>query len=522
MRPIKLTMSAFVSYAGKQEIDFEALGKEGLYLITGNTGSGKTTIFDAITFALYGKTSGNNKDVETLCSKYADLSTESFVDFTFQCRDKTYRIKRNPTYLRAKQRGEGEIKVNSGAELHLPDGRVVTRTEECNKEIKEILCINCEQFVRIVMIAQGEFMKILHADTKMREEIFRTLFYTNAYKIFQDKIKEDVKNLADEIKNQEQGKDFSIKSISVDTFNTERMSELSEIKLGKYSLDEVLEWLQKRIDEDTELTSANEKLSAEVTEQLGAANQKYGQAEQTAKTQAALASAESRLLVEKDKYEKAEAALNVEKSKQPEYEDTKQQISEVERSLPKYKQLQGLVDALAESEKSLSAKEKKITPLNEQQVQDSEKLEKDKTEFIELSDIDAVIERLKGQETLLSSKKVSLDSLMCSLKEYGDLKLQLLTAQNYYTQKSQVAKATREAFEEINTAFLNEQAGILAKELKDGEACLVCGSTAHPNPAVLSGKYGSLRRPRLPRPQQGLLERQMFQVQVGSNGERHD
>ena len=175
MKPVKLIMSAFGCYAGKQEVDFTLLGNEGIYLITGDTGAGKTTIFDAITFALYGEASGDDREPKMLRSNYADPAAETFVEFFFTYHGKDYRVKRSPTYERAKQRGEGKTTHQTDAELELPD-RTIGRLSEVNKQIEEILGFTRDQFVQIVMIAQGEFRKVLHASTEERMEIFRRIF----------------------------------------------------------------------------------------------------------------------------------------------------------------------------------------------------------------------------------------------------------------------------------------------------------------------------------------------------------
>jgi exonuclease SbcC len=168
MRPIKLTMSAFGCYAGICTLEFDKLGSEGLYLIAGDTGAGKTTIFDAITFALYGEASGDNREANMLRSKYAALNTDTYVEYTFAYHDKSYTIRRNPDYERAKNRGEGTTKQAAGVELRLPDGRIVSKSREADKEIEAILGITREQFVQIAMIAQGEFLKLLRLKNLVR------------------------------------------------------------------------------------------------------------------------------------------------------------------------------------------------------------------------------------------------------------------------------------------------------------------------------------------------------------------
>ena len=189
MRPLKLTVSAFGPYAGRVIIDLEKLGPKGLYLITGDTGAGKTTIFDAITYALYGEPSGDNRDPSMFRSKYAQPDTPTEVELVFSYGGKTYTVRRNPEYERPAKRGEGTTTQKADAELTLPDGRLITRAREVNRELIEIIGLNRSQFSQIAMIAQGDFLKLLLADTKSRQEIFREIFKTRYYMVFQEKLK---------------------------------------------------------------------------------------------------------------------------------------------------------------------------------------------------------------------------------------------------------------------------------------------------------------------------------------------
>ncbi|MBR6763019.1 MAG: SMC family ATPase, partial [Clostridia bacterium] len=153
MRPIRLVMSAFGPYAGRIELNMEELGTRGLYLITGDTGAGKTTIFDAITFALYGETSGGIRESGMLRSMYADPATPTQVELEFTYGGKRYFVKRNPEYERPKTRGEGTTTESANAELTLPDGTVITRLKDVNKALVEIMGVDKDQFSRIAMIA---------------------------------------------------------------------------------------------------------------------------------------------------------------------------------------------------------------------------------------------------------------------------------------------------------------------------------------------------------------------------------
>ena len=191
MRPVKLTIQAFGPYARKNILDFDKLGTGGLYLVTGDTGAGKTTIFDAITYALYGEASGKYRKSEMFRSKYADGSTDTFVELEFSLKGKSYVVKRIPRYERPKVRGEGTTLQNESAELKLPDGRILSKTTEVTKEIEEILGVTKEQFTQIAMIAQGDFLKLLLASTEERIGIFRQIFGTEKFEILQRQINED-------------------------------------------------------------------------------------------------------------------------------------------------------------------------------------------------------------------------------------------------------------------------------------------------------------------------------------------
>ena len=488
MKPLKLTMSAFGCYADKQTVNFEMLGSEGLYLITGDTGAGKTTIFDAITFALYGEVSGDNRKAEMLRSKYAQENAETYVEFSFQYHDKVYLIKRNPTYVRAKQRGEGTTEEKADAEVHLPDERVVTKLREVNAKVEEILGINREQFVQIAMIAQGDFLKVLHASTEDRIEIFRKIFYTDAYKTFQDRVKKDANELVATIKEQRRGYDYSLGNIQVDVNDDENKKKLSDAKLGFALVDDVIEWLAQMISTDSEAFSANENLLQDVGVKLAKINQRVGQAEQDKKARIALKTAQDRLPSESNSKNEADSALNAEKAKQPDYETTKAQISEIERSLPKYQELQNLINTITVNQGKLSTEKQNVENLQKKQVSDTSALESVKLELKSLADAEVQAEKLRGQQGKMITRQSSLSALTALLEEYSRLLSELKVAQEDYFKKSMIAKIKRDEYEVLHKDYLDEQAGILAEELKDGEPCPVCGSTEHPTPAVLYNK----------------------------------
>ena len=195
MRPLKLTISAFGPYAGKVELDLEQLGTQGLYLITGDTGAGKTTIFDAITFALYGEPSGSVRDGSMLRSKYALSEADTFVELVFAYRGQTYTVRRIPEYERPAKKGTGTVLQKPEAELHIPGRPPITKQREVTAAVTELIGINKNQFCSIAMIAQGDFLKLLLASTEERQKIFRQIFRTSQYQILQERLKHESSEL---------------------------------------------------------------------------------------------------------------------------------------------------------------------------------------------------------------------------------------------------------------------------------------------------------------------------------------
>ena len=249
MRPVKLTVSAFGPYAGRTEIDLDQLGKSGLYLITGNTGAGKTTIFDAITYALYGEPSGNNRKADMLRSKYAEPGTPTEVELVFEYRDKSYTVKRNPEYLRPKTRGEGFTEEKANATLYYPDGRVVTKLKEVNQAVTEIMGIDKNQFTQIAMIAQGDFLKLLLASTEDRKKIFQKIFYTQNYAALQQALKNEASRLEKTYKALSASIKQTMGGLLCDEDNVLTI-EADKAKDGQLLLPDYMELLEKIIGED--------------------------------------------------------------------------------------------------------------------------------------------------------------------------------------------------------------------------------------------------------------------------------
>ena len=249
MRPLQLKISAFGPYSGVSEFDFRKLGTGGIYLITGDTGAGKTTIFDAITYALYGEASGSSREASMLRSKYANDSTPTEVELVFSYRDKEYTVKRNPEYEREAKRGGGTTKQSANAEIIYPDGKVITKIKDVDTAIKEIIGIDRNQFCQIAMIAQGDFLKLLLAPTKERMEIFRHIFKTEQFSILQERLKRESGKLADECDIIKRSISQYISGIVCDETSTDFI-EVKKAKEGELLTENTLCLIEKLIEND--------------------------------------------------------------------------------------------------------------------------------------------------------------------------------------------------------------------------------------------------------------------------------
>ena len=251
MRPIRLELSAFGPYAGRTVVDFDKLGKSGIYLITGDTGAGKTTIFDGITYALYGEASGETRDSGMFRSKYAAPETPTEVTLTFLYRGKKYLVRRNPEYERPKSRGQGFTTQKAGVELTLPNGKVMTKNNEVRDKIQEILGIDRNQFTQIAMIAQGDFLKLLLADTRDRQAIFRQIFETKYYQIFQDKLRKETSDLDSKCVSKKESIRQYLSGIKCDEKNA-ALPDVNKAKEWKLPTGEVIALLDRMLREDEE------------------------------------------------------------------------------------------------------------------------------------------------------------------------------------------------------------------------------------------------------------------------------
>ena len=267
MRPLKLKISAFGPYAGENLFDFEKLGTGGIYLITGDTGAGKTTIFDAITYALYGSPSGSNREASMLRSKYADEGTPTEVELTFSYYGKEYTVKRNPEYERANKRGTGTTKQIAGAEFTYPDGRVVTKIKDVDAAVRDVIGIDRNQFCQIAMIAQGDFLKLLLAPTKERMEIFRHIFRTELYSGLQMRLADEARRLSSECDEVRRSITQYIGGIACDEDSVKAL-EADRARKGELTIEDTVRLIEALIEADEERENALSEQKKKVMEEL--------------------------------------------------------------------------------------------------------------------------------------------------------------------------------------------------------------------------------------------------------------
>ncbi|MBR6736649.1 MAG: SMC family ATPase, partial [Oscillospiraceae bacterium] len=335
MRPLTLNISAFGPYSGRTVIDFDKLGKNGLYLITGDTGAGKTTLFDAITFALYGRSSGSAREPSMLRSKYADPDTPTEVELEFCYADKVYKIKRNPEYERPAKRGGGTTKQAAECELTMPDGRVITKRKEADEAVINILGVDHNQFSQIAMIAKGDFLKLLRATTEERKKVFRELFDTSLYEKIQNELKAE-SNALDRRFNETGRSILQYISGVVCDSESALFSTLGDARKGMLPFPDCIHLIESIIAADEK---AKQKSCAELSsleDKLSALLLNIESAKKRAETLAAISFAESTLCEKKAYREPLRAALAEAEADLPKAKLLSGEIAVIEKELPKY------------------------------------------------------------------------------------------------------------------------------------------------------------------------------------------
>lgn len=605
MRPIKLTLSAFGPYAGRMELNLDDLGTQGLYLITGDTGAGKTTLFDAITFALFGEASGDNRSPGMFRSKYAQPDTPTFVELEFLCRGQRYTLRRACEYQRPKLHGTGTTTQKAEAHLLLPDGKPITKPREVDAAVRDILGIDRNQFLQIAMIAQGDFLKLLLAPTEDRKQIFRKIFKTDLFQRLQESLKRESGALNDRCAEARRSVQQYIAGVLWDE-ESPLAPRMELTRQGQLPMEETTRLIAQLLEEDKARSQSLQEELEELDEELKTIHTRLAMAREQEKSRAALAEMEQSLIREESGRTQAEEHLAQELEKKPLAQQLSQQITLLEADLPRYAlleqqkeqqaalagELTALTQALTQGREALARQEQelaqtrqtleelkgtgeevlrlraqkkeadtrldtlmayrrqraRVAQLAGQAQLLEEKLETSQQEAAQAEPLGqraamltselpgyTLLEQKKGaaarlqthlttqEQTLTQQKsraqtltqqvaraKQTLDTLapaparrekllaeqaaqerrgkqlvllQTRLSDRDAMAKQLAQEQQAYRTAMARAQEAQAHYIRSNTAFLSEQAGILAQELEEGVPCRVCGSVHHPNPA---------------------------------------
>ena len=530
MRPIKLTISAFGPYASKQVIDFEELKGRNIFVISGKTGAGKTTIFDAISYALYGEASGESRETDSLRSHFADDNTETYVELEFELRGEKYTVNRVPKQKKKKARGEGYTEKSADATLTLPDGKVITKVKNVTDKIIEILGITREQFKQIVMLAQGEFKKLLLADSVEREGIFRKIFNTYDFEKIQAELKDKAANLSKNRTKSKHEMEINLKNIKGE----------HDIVIDEYvDFPLVIEKLKDLLERDNNIYKTLNEEGKEVDNNLQVKNQEKAIIETNnnlLKEKEIITKALEELLSKEDEYKnKSKTIIDGKNAKEVKYIEDK--LIETTKKLTKREEDYNLSLKNIDSLKLKQEEANKLLQIEESKECDREKLSveinnlnKLEEKIIELDSLNnkvmhlkqsaensklQIINNKKETEELkkskeekelqlkdiatLETKKVELESDIKAknktLDEVRELFKVIRSFQNTYIEHNNKAKEykefeveykkVKENYEKMDDLYQKEQAGILASKLQENEPCPVCGSTNHPNKATI-------------------------------------
>ncbi|MEQ2385334.1 SMC family ATPase [Faecalibacterium intestinale] len=484
MRPLRLTLSAFGPYAAETTLDLEKLGKGGLYLITGDTGAGKTTIFDAITYALYDHSSSGIREGSMLRCKHVDDKTPTFVELEFEVHGVRYMVRRNPEYQRPKARGEGMTTEKADATLTYPDDRPpVTKAKDVTAAVQEIIGLDYNQFSQIVLIAQGQFTKLLNASTEERSRIFRKLFRTQRYAQLQERLQAEAAALNQQRTAQNAKLDSLLGGLqfSPEDPDAEALRALCAQTVPETALT-LLDALTARqaaaLEEAGTALQTTEAQLDKVQQQLGAAAQAQRLAQQLTARQAELAAARPALdaaRAEADRHAGDAAQLDA----------LTAQVTQAQSALAAYDALDALcrqqTEARDAARLAAAQAQKRRTQLDSLNAA----LAAAETELSALADADTRLLALQTRSTQLAQRGEALAKLEQRLAECQHQAKCAHKAQESYRAAAAAQDEARARQNTLERAFLDAQAGLLAESLTEGAPCPVCGSTHHPARALL-------------------------------------
>ena len=460
MKPLNLKMSAFGPYKNEVEIDFKKLGTNNIFLITGDTGAGKTTIFDAISYALFNEVSGSNRPITSLRSKFA-TTEDTYVELEFEHKGKEYKIRRVPEYERVKKTGEGTTKNIADAYLEYED-KIITGVKNVNDKIIELIGINAKQFKQISMLAQGEFIKILFAESKDRTEIFRKIFETSIYEqistnlsILSAETRKDVDRLKTIFQTNTSNIRWIEKPVAIDLIDLK--------KITKLDIDEILNLIEKEIQINKDQIKEEEKENEKLKKEIEKLREKIKKIEE-----------------QNEKVKKYKKYLE-------ENEELKQKAKEIKEKETKIKVSQSVLQKVMPKQQIVNEKQKELKinidkkQVLEKEIKNGEIIEQEnKNKILKLNELKEILDKYK---TIKEKSKNIEDMFLLITQIEKDQKIKEKYVKQYEKLNNQYIEID-EQYKEEEDKFFREQAGIIAQRLEEGKPCPVCGSIEHPNKAI--------------------------------------
>ena len=510
MRPVTLEMSAFGPYAGKEIINFDRLGTEGLYLITGDTGAGKTTVFDAIRFALYGVASGENREKSMLRSQYALPETKTYVELVFSCNGKNYTITRNPAYERPKKHGEGTTSEPAHVLLKCPDRAPMTKERDVTDYITRLLGIDKDQFARICMIAQGDFLKLLLADTQDRKKILRNVFHTENYQKLQERLKAETSRARTEYEKLSHSCRSDIES--VDPSCSEELETIwkEEVLAEKKKYEEILILIGAILEQDRQALEDSGKTKSELTEKRDALIKQIEAAEQIEKKEETLRDLSSKLEEEKAKGQLLKDALQKAKDREPEAEKYSQQAAIEESHLPDYDHLASEKQALSDTTGRHQKMAKEQTAKTEEKESLNNRLTDQKEELAGLEKVGEQLVGAREEAKRIEDRLAQADKLLGRIRDAEEADRKALQSRVDENQQQQEISQYQEQTEKLR----QELTGLEGADLK-----LIAKKQEHKDTAARLDELKNFKT-ELQREETLRKKAEELQKQVQSTGEQ--
>ena len=538
MKPVLLTMSAFGPYAGVQEIDFTAFGSGGLYLICGDTGAGKTTIFDAISYALFGAASGRERQAAMLRSDFASPGDKTQVKLVFDCRGSRCTVERSPAYERPKTRGEGTTREIAAATFHAPDGSIVSGDKAVTGAVEALLGITRAQFAQIVMLAQGDFLQLLLSNTAGRSDILRKIFATELYVEFQARLKQWCVGLERDFGRErerfllhterimadaevasparrivawrEEGRNIHTRDGLINAL--EELVKEQEAAIGRIGAERAVAReaqaksaaaialagdMNRRFDDLSAARAAYAALSEQGPEmeavkarrQSGVAarrrvrpfEEQYLLAKKAlADLSAQIAESSQALQMAQAAMEGADKAFAEQEAKAPDRARLQAEIEMIERQAPDYQRLSTMRADWRKASAEQSAAQGRIKSLGAERERADALVAALRNESAALKDSDILLERASNKIRQIKENQAAAAVLRAKLGVFASKRDTYKKAGERYKRAEHKFDEADCAYKQMEKAFLREQAGILAQTLKAGEPCPVCGSREHP------------------------------------------